>query len=78
MKAMMAIVWRESIYKNGFKCSCGKQLVTDGKIERDVLYNPHDKLLFCPECHNLVAMLKGEVEVKDDDETMLKGEWTEA
>ena len=77
MKAMMAIIWRESVYKNGFKCSCGNQLMTDGKIERDVLYNPHDKILICPKCHEVVAMIKDDVEV-DDPDNWKRGKWTDA
>lgn len=72
-----AIVWRESVYKNDFKCSCGFPLMTEGTINRDVLYNPHDKLLICPKCQKVVAKLKGEMEVAVEG-TQMKGKWTEA
>ena len=77
MKAPV-IVWRESVYKNDFKCSCGFPLMTaEGKIDRDVLYNPHDKLLICPRCQKVVAKLKGEMEVAEEG-TQMKGKWEEA
>lgn len=70
------IVWRESVYKNDFKCSCGYQLMTEGKIDRSVLYNPHEKILICPECQKVVAMLKGEMEAEEG--THMKGKWMES
>lgn len=78
MKAPV-IVWRESVYKNGFKCSCGYPLMAEGKIDRKVLYNPHEKILICPECQKVVAMLKGEMDVDDNAEGMqMKGKWMES
>ncbi len=56
-----AFVWRESIYKNNFICSCGYHCSRDGSGEPNddvqVMIGKTDKegLLFCPKCHNLIG-----------------------
>ena len=56
---MIAFIWRESVYKNNFRCNkCGKRLKKDNSIE------PEDDVLtvmrggymwgLCPRCMNPV------------------------
>lgn len=55
-----AIVWRESVFKNDFKCSCGKVLFENDQIPDDMLYDTFDDLLVCPVCRKTVAKLMTE------------------
>lgn len=79
MKAPI-IVWRESVYKNDFKCNnCGLDLMKDGEMNQNILSDRQGKYLFCPRCKNMVAMVKGEMEVPDETEgSILGGKWNEA
>lgn len=57
-----AIIWRESMYKNGFKCNeCGNPCATEknGKVEilDDVLFDVHTDRLYCPKCGNYIAKM---------------------
>lgn len=67
-----AIVWRESVYKNDFKCNkCGHVVANKkGWPADDTLYDPDGQWLFCPECHNCVGREK---EVDDDGPSGLRG-----
>lgn len=57
-----AIVWRESIYKNDYKCSCGKKLFENGDVVNDVLFDTRRDELICPVCMKVVAKLMDEKE----------------
>ena len=47
-----AIIWRKSVYENGFCCTlCGTKL-----RERDPIVL--EDVLFCPQCHFVVACVK--------------------
>ena len=59
-----AIVWRESIYKNDYKCSCGKVLFENNDIAKDVLVDVERDELYCPNCMKRVAVLMNEKEAK--------------
>lgn len=56
-------IWKESIYKNGFKCSCGNQLANPetGEPEGHVLVDKELKVIYCDKCHE-PACLFGEIE----------------
>ena len=71
------MIWRESVYKNGFKCSCGERLMKDGIMKENLLFDPVENLVICPKCKKVVAMIKGEHEVPDG-KTKMMGRWTEA
>lgn len=57
-----AFVWKESIYKNGFKCKCGTKLANDDGTPTDNVGvngdDEHDLRLFCIKCHDLVGVYK--------------------
>ena len=55
-----AIIWRESIYLNDFKCKCGKQLMNDNKLVDDILFDEKREMFICPECLRDVAKLTTE------------------
>lgn len=55
-----AIVWRESIYHNDFKCNCGKELMIDNELSKDILYDEKRKRLICPNCLKDVAIITTE------------------
>lgn len=63
MTKQTAYVWRESIYKNNFRCKCGTILAKpDGEPLGDTLYETQQKLIICPTCGNVAAVVK-EIEV---------------
>lgn len=73
---MNAIIWKESIYKNDFKCShCGVQL-TDGKgqptdnVGFDADLNNRQDILYCCNCKTAVAVIK---DIKDYSGELPKG-----
>ena len=55
-----AFIWRESVYKNDFKCNeCGTVLATtSGEPLGTTLYDNRNGNLICPDCGNCVAMTK--------------------
>jgi predicted RNA-binding Zn-ribbon protein involved in translation (DUF1610 family) len=53
-----AFIWRESVYKNVFKCNeCGEPLAdaNDGYPLGTTLFDTRENLLICPNCGNVVA-----------------------
>lgn len=63
-----AIIWRESVYKNGFKCNeCGAQIADSetGEPLDNTPFSPLGNFLFCPSCLNPVAQLEV-VDVSED------------
>lgn len=51
-------VWRESVYKNDFKCKCNFKL-TDGIVPKnELLYDRFSRVLFCPLCKQAVCKIK--------------------
>lgn len=79
MKAPI-IVWRESVYKNNFKCNkCGLDLMKDGELNQTIRTDKGGKRLYCPRCGNGIAVITGEIEVPDETEgSILGGKWEEA
>lgn len=70
-----AIIWRKSIYDNGFKCRCGTVLKSNLP---DTLPNdncgfalPDMNTLYCRNCGQAVAVIRD----YDGDKTDLAGEW---
>lgn len=53
-------VWKESIYKNGFRCKCGNQLVINDHIVEGLYLEDTGfrRWLYCNKCSNPVAFLK--------------------
>jgi len=53
----IAIVWRKSMYDNGFHCcACGKKCASDnGEVDDSVLTDPECTYLFCGNCKNVIA-----------------------
>lgn len=72
-----AFIWRESIYKNNFKCSkCGTTLADmDGTPKGNVLYDPSEDILVCPKCGQVVAKIK-EIEVAVEMQGK-QGDWSD-
>jgi hypothetical protein len=67
-----AIIWKESIYKRGYVCSCGAKLSEDGMPNDNVGMsgeNMDDPRLFCMKCKNIV----GKVDKCADNAT--PGKW---
>lgn len=72
----IAFIWKKSVMENFFKCRCGCVLarfritVKDGEmpIEPDgkliIAGDGDERLVFCPECTDIVAVLK---EMNEDD-----------
>lgn len=58
----LAIVWKESIYKNDFKCKCGAVLADENGKPTDNVgvngENSDDPRLFCIKCKELVGVEK--------------------
>ena len=59
---MRAIIWRKSIYDKDYVCRCGVQLMKNGNIIDDVLYNTETNELICPKCGLNVAKITTEKE----------------
>ena len=72
-----AIIWREGVYKNGFKCgNCGTVLAAaDGTPADDTFVDVDEGLLICPGCGLIVAVTK-EVDLSEDIRG-LQGDWEE-
>ena len=54
-------VWKESIYKNGFKCACGNVLAdSEGNPSDNLLFEDGGfrKWLYCDKCLKPVAYLR--------------------
>ena len=66
-----AIIWRESVYKNNFVCSCGYEFMKDGELAETMLYDTAQKMLVCPRCKKRVAMIVDDYET--DDENIVEG-----
>ena len=65
-RPMNVFVWKESIYKNGFKCSCGNTLSDDpntGEPKDGLLLNTITNTLFCDKCKEPVCIM-GEMETE--------------
>lgn len=47
-----AHIWKESIYKNKFRCSCGNQLADpeNGAPKGYVLCDPEKQTIYCNKC----------------------------
>lgn len=56
-------IWKESIYKNSFRCSCGNQLADPqtGEPEGHVLVDEENRIIYCDRCHQPVCCF-GEIE----------------
>ena len=66
MKANV-FIWRESIYKNNFVCSCGEELMRDGELNNTILYDEKRRMLVCPRGKKNVAIVTKEpIEVASD------------
>jgi transcription elongation factor Elf1 len=64
------VVWRESVYKNKFKCNqCGHQVgdAETGAIKDDTLVDEKNECpyIFCSKCKNAVAYFK-EMEIPEN------------
>lgn len=63
-----AFIWRESVYKNKFKCNiCGNQVADPetGEPTRLTLVSPKFGMIQCPRCRNVVARIEM-MEVPED------------
>ncbi len=60
-----AFIWKESIYKNGFKCSCGNQLASQetGEPLGHVLVDTEMNIIICNKCMKPAACF-GEMETE--------------
>lgn len=55
------IVWKESVYKNGFRCKCGNVLIKDQTLSEENTYggfNGFRKMVYCKKCNAPVAYMK--------------------
>lgn len=69
-----AYIWRESVYKNQFKCNkCGAKLFKADKMKLTKNVRHIDEWVFCSKCGNPVAR----IEVIDIDPNIngLQGLW---
>ena len=73
----LGFIWKESIYKNGFKCSCGNQLadLETGEPKGYVLVDEESRVIYCNKCRSPVCCF-GEMET--DLEPGLHGNIEEA
>ena len=56
----MRLIWRDSVKKNGFKCSCGTKLADDNGEPVNLPFTPMGNYYVCPECFRSVAQeMKG-------------------
>ena len=75
-----AWIWKESIYKNGFKCSCGNLLMKDGEpcgmIEPVPIPDTREaRIAICAQCGNQVVQI-AEADVSEDAK-MMQGDYNE-
>lgn len=59
---MKAFIWRKSIYDNDYVCRCGKELMKNGNVVDDMLFNTETNELICPKCGLNVAKETTEIE----------------
>lgn len=52
-----AIIWRKSIHDRDYICKCGKELMKNGEVVNDVLYDTKREELICPNCMWTVAKI---------------------
>lgn len=64
-----AVVWRESIYKNGFRCRCGTVLLEGEKLTKSTEIDP-DGFVRCRNCDYSAGVL-ADVEVRPEDTGMM-------
>lgn len=73
-----AIIWKESIYKNNFKCKCGAKLADNSGVPTNNLggsaEDTEDNRLFCMKCKNLVAVERY-VPIDVGEGSHLMGNW---
>ena len=72
-----AFIWRESVYKNTFKCNeCGEPLAdaNDGYPLGTTLFDTRENLLICPNCGNVVARVTT-IDETEDAPVGLAGSW---
>ena len=74
-KKYTAIIWRESVYKNDFKCWCGYKLFDPKKPTLSKALWEEDGLLSCPKCGLLVGKTHEIEDIKDMPALM--GSWPE-
>lgn len=76
MKKTMSFIWKESIYKNRFRCTCGNQLADPetGWPTDQVLVetSTSGKFMYCAKCRQPICMMQ-EVEIAEDVQPGLKG-----
>ena len=60
MEERMCFIWRESVYKNKFKCNICGTLIADenGEPRPNALVSPKFGMIQCPLCRNVVAHIK--------------------
>ena len=55
----IATIWRESVYKNDFKCNvCGETLAHKNGIANDKVKVDMFNYVFCRNCNNVVARIE--------------------
>lgn len=64
-----AIIWRESIYKNGFRCRCGSVLFANEKLTNSAGIDS-DGFVRCLNC-NHTAGIMAEIEMKPEEGGMM-------
>lgn len=72
-----AFIWRESVYKNEFRCNeCDEPLADaeDGYPLGTTLYDMREDLLICPNCGNVVAKVKI-IDEPEDAPVGFRGNW---
>ena len=74
MKKNNALIWRESVYKNDFVCTCGHKLYNVDEDELDAVIFEDTKGVYCPECNSMVAII---TTVEEDTPKGLQGDYNE-
>lgn len=70
-----AVIWRESVYKNDFRCNvCKEKLSNNGVPSEEILSDEEGRVLYCPTCRNCVAYVK---DIEIDLPSGLYGNWKE-
>lgn len=68
-----ALIWKKSIYLNGYRCRCGKVLFVQDDLVDDVLIGTvaeDEAIVVCPDCYDTVARITT-VE-KAEEENMMR------
>lgn len=75
MKKMTGYIWRESIYKNKFKCLCGNQVADPetGEPNGDLLFDPESETLYCNKCRFPICFV-GKMNVDDNVKPGMHGD----